>query len=196
MVQFPDWRPTRHNFISGYYGAYRYLQHCNTMRGGDFVKEIRFVLLALIATAGPIGNAQTLRVRLVNGSSGKPIANSYFNVWVGDQRKQAEPVPIDGGGNAVLMLTGSTAGGGVQEAQARSATFPYAPEIKIQAGFVLCQDKQQKYSWLHIRPYSTEEWVRVGIVTANTCGKAVAKPEPGLLTIFVRPLNFWEKLSE
>ena len=160
------------------------------------MKKIRFVLLALVATAGAIGNAQTLRVRMLNGSSGKPIANSYVNVWVGDQRKQAVPVPIDGSGNAVLMLAGSTAGGGAQQESAHVATFPYAPEIKIQAGFVLCQDKQQKYSWLHITPYSTEEWIRTGIVTTNTCGKAVAKPEPGLLTIFVMPLNFWEKLSE
>ena len=47
-----------------------------------------------------------------------------------------------------------------------------------------------------ITPYSTEDWTHTGIVTANTCGKAVAKPEPGVLKLFVRPLNFWEKLSE
>lgn len=166
------------------------------MREGDSVKKFRFVLLALVAAAGAIGNAQKLRIKLLNGSSGKPIPNTYVNVWVGDQRKEAVPVPIDGSGNAVLMLTGDAAGGSVQAGSAHWPTFPYAPEIKIQAGFVLCQAKQQKYSWLHITPYSTEDWVRTGIVTANTCGKAVAKPEPGMLRIFVRPLNFWEKLSE
>jgi hypothetical protein len=176
--------------------VYRYLQHCNTMREGDSVKKFRYVLLVLVATAAAIGNAQTLRVRLLNGSSGKPISNSYVNVWVGDQRKEAIPISIDGSGNAVLMLTGSAAGGGVKAEPTHEATFPYAPQIKIQAGFVLCQTKQQKYSWLQITPYSTEEWIRTGIVTANTCGKAVTKSEPGILTIFVRPLNFWEKLSE
>lgn len=160
------------------------------------MKKIRFVLFALVATAGVIGNAQTLRVRLLNGSSGRPIANSYVNVWVGDQRKQAVSVPIDSNGNAVVILAGSKAGVDAQEASAHTGTFPYASEIKVQAGFVLCQDKQQKYSWLHITPYLTEEWIRTGIVTMNTCGKAVAKPEPGLLTIFVRPLSFFEKLSE
>lgn len=154
------------------------------------------MILALVATAGAIGNAQTLHVRLFNGSSGKPISNTYVNVWVGNERKEALPIPIDSTGNAVLRLTGSARDEGVQADSAHWPTFPYAPEIKIQAGFVLCQVKQQKYSWLRITPYSTEDWVRTGIVTANTCGKAVAKPEPGILTIFVRPLSFWEKLSE
>ncbi|MEG9434722.1 hypothetical protein JAO29_00790 [Edaphobacter sp. HDX4] len=160
------------------------------------MKKFRFVILALVATAGAIGDAQTLHVRLLNGSSGKPISNTYVNVWVGNQRKEALSIPIDSSGNGVLRLTGGAADEGLQAESAHSPTFPFAPEIKVQAGFVLCQVKQQKYSWLHITPYSTEDWVRTGIVTANTCGKAVAKPEPGILTIFVRPLRFWEKLSE
>lgn len=146
-------------------------------------------------TCGP-GDAQTLRVRLLDGSSGKSIQNAYVNVWVGDQRKEAVPVPIDNNGNGTLELTNREADVRVQAASTHPATFLYAPEIRLQVGFALCQATRQKYSWLQITPYSTEDWVRTGIVTANTCGKAVAKPEPGLLTIFVRPLTFREKLSE
>ena len=160
------------------------------------MKEFRFVLVALVATAGVIGHAQTLRIRLVNGISGKPIANSYVNVWVGTQRKEAVPLPVDSSGNAILLLTGSITSREARQESAQVVTFAYAPEIRIQAGFVLCQDTQEKYSWLHITPYKTEQWVHSGFVTANTCGKAIAKAEPGLLTIFVRPLNFWERLSE
>lgn len=160
------------------------------------MKKFCFVILTLVATAGTIGNTQTLHVRLLNGSSGKPISNTYVNVWVGNQRKDALPIPIDRSGIAALRLTGGAPDVGVQAESAHWPTFPYAPEIRIQIGFVLCQVKQQKYSWLHITSYSTEDWTRIGIVTANTCGNAVAKPEPGMLTIFVRPLNFWEKLSE
>lgn len=75
-------------------------------------------------------------------------------------------------------------------------TFLYAPEIRVQVGFVLCQVTQKKFSWLQIKPYSSEDWIRTGIVTANTCGKAIAAPESGELTIFVRPLSFWEGISE
>jgi hypothetical protein len=174
---------------------YRYSQHCTTMREGDSVRNFRFVLLTPVIIAGAIGNAQTLHIRL-DGRSGKPISNTYVNVWVGNERKEALPILIDNSGVAVLRLTGGAADDGAQAESAHMPTFPYAPEIKIQAGFVLCQVKQQKYSWLTITPYSTNDWVRTGIVTTNTCGKAVAKPEAGVLTIFVRPLGFWEKLSE
>jgi hypothetical protein len=38
--------------------------------------------------------------------------------------------------------------------------------------------------------------VQQGIVTANTCGKATASPKPGEVTIFVRPLTWWEQLKQ
>ncbi|HZY61605.1 MAG TPA: hypothetical protein VFE38_03700 [Edaphobacter sp.] len=160
------------------------------------MKKFCSAILALVAVSGAIGNAQTLHVRLLNGSSGKPISNAYINVWVDDQRKEAIPISIDSNGDAILRLTGDATDKGVPAASANLPTFPYASEIKIQVGFALCQVKQQKYSWLQITPYSTEHWIRAGIMTANTCGKAIAKPEPGVLVIFVRPLNFWEKLSQ
>src|SRR3982751_4837630 len=108
------------------------------MREGDSLKKFCFVILALVATAGAIGNAQTLRVRLLDGRSGEPISNTYVNVWVGNQRKTALPIPIDSSGNAVLRLTGGAADEGVQAESVHWPTFPCAPEIKIQAGFVLC----------------------------------------------------------
>lgn len=78
----------------------------------------------------------------------------------------------------------------------RPPKFLYGPEIRVQIGFVLCNAAQKKFSWLQITPHPTGDWARTGIVTANTCGKAVAKPESGELTIFVRPLNFWERMNE
>jgi hypothetical protein len=166
------------------------------MRVGDSVKKFCSVILGLVAATGASGNAQTLRVRLLNGSNGNPISNAYINVWVGAHLKEAIPISIGSNGDAVLRLTGDGTDKDVQAASANVPVFPYAPEIRIQVGLALCQVKQQKYSWLQITPYSTEDWMRGGIVTANTCGKAVAEPEPGMLVIFVRPLSFWEKLSQ
>ena len=153
-------------------------------------------VLALFAIVGASGHAQTLSIRLVNGSSGKPIRNAYVNVWVGNARKDAIPVQIDSNGVAKVSLTDRESDVGEQSFPGNPAPFLYESEVRLQVGFVLCQVKQQKYSWLQIEPYSTNEWTHTGIVTANNCGKALAKPEPGVLTLFVRPLTFWEKLSE
>ena len=160
------------------------------------MKRFCSVILSLFAVAGASADAQALRVRLVNGSNGKLITSAYINVWVGDQRKDAVPIPIASNGQAILSLTSSQADAHVQTLSSPWQVFPYAPEIRVQVGFALCQTTRQKYSWLQVTPYSTPDWVRTGIVTANTCGHAMAKPEPGVLTIFVRPLTFWEKLSE
>ncbi len=166
------------------------------MHGVHSMKRFWSVILAVFATVGASGNAQTLRVRLLNGRSGKPIANGYVNVWVGHQRKEALPIPIDRNGSANLRLASNDAKVGMEGGTSDSPTFLYASEIRIQVGFVLCQVAQKKFSWLQITPYSTEDWRHTGIVTANSCGNAVAKPEPGELTIFVRPLNFWERMGE
>lgn len=161
-----------------------------------FMKRLLCSIAALFALTNAAGQAQTLTVRLLYGRSGKPVANTYVNVWVGDQRKSAVPVSIDSNGYGVLSLTDGEAAARVQAGSIHLTMFPHAPEVRLQVGFALCQTTQQKYSWLQITPYSTDEWNRTGIVTANTCGKALAKPQPGVLTIFVRPLTFREGLSE
>lgn len=160
------------------------------------MKRLHSAILALFALTGAAGGAQTLNIKLLNGKSGKSIGNAYVNVWVGDQRKDAVPILIDSNGFGVLSLINHEAEVRVQAESVHPTTFPYASEIRLQVGFALCQTTRQKYSWLQITPYPTDAWTRSGIVTANTCGKAKAKPEPGVLTIFARPLTFWEQLSE
>ncbi len=159
------------------------------------MRLFRPAMMALFMLTGAASNCQTLRIKVVNGKSGTTIGNTYVNAWVGNRRKNAVPVPIDGSGNGSLFLTNLEEDVRVQAGSVHP-TFLFAPQIRLQVGFVLCQTAQQKYSWLQITPYSTDEWVRTGIVTANTCGKPTAKPEPGTLTIFVRPLTLREKLSK
>ncbi len=159
------------------------------------MKRFHLLLLAFSALVGAPCEAQTLRVKLVNGRNGKDVGNTGINVWVGNERKDAVPVSINGEGVGELKLTSPEATTRV-EAGSVHPTFPYAPQIRLQVGFALCQNVRQRYSWLQITPYSTNEWMRSGIVTANTCGTATARPEPGTLTIFVRPLTPWEKLNE
>lgn len=58
----------------------------------------------------------------------------------------------------------------------------------VSAGYVPCwlDSNQDKYSWTRFTDFSTKDILQHGIVTANTCGKATASPEPGQLVLFVR----------
>jgi hypothetical protein len=71
----------------------------------------------------------------------------------------------------------------------------YSDGIGINVGYVLCENRKSDYSWLAIRTFSAVEVLQHGIVTANACGKATASPESGQVTIFVRPLTWWEKFK-
>ena len=71
----------------------------------------------------------------------------------------------------------------------------YGDTIGINTGYVLCQSHTSDYSWLARMDFSTEKVLQSGIVTANTCGKATASPKPGEVTLFVRPLTWWEKVK-
>jgi hypothetical protein len=43
--------------------------------------------------------------------------------------------------------------------------------------------------------YRFSEILKDGVVSQNICGKATSKPVAGQLTLFVRPLHWWEWLA-
>lgn len=146
---------------------------------------------------------QTVSIRLVNGRTGRPIPNSFVNVWVGNQRKEATVIPTDKDGIAKLELTdipskqdASTHQSGGGSFVAVNPVLLKAESISVNVGFVRCTSRKVDHSWLLTEHYSTETLVHDGIVTANTCGNSSASPKPGELTVFVRPLNLLEKFEQ
>jgi hypothetical protein len=59
-------------------------------------------------------------------------------------------------------------------------------------GFVPCWVETSE--WFPTADFSTEDILQHGVVTANTCGKATASPQPGHLVLFVRLLTEREYL--
>jgi len=72
----------------------------------------------------------------------------------------------------------------------------YYSNIRVNVGYVLCQPNGRGNSWLSTKEYMTTTLLQTGIVSPNTCGKATAMGKPGELTIFVRPLTWWEKFKQ
>jgi len=130
-----------------------------------------------------------------------------MNIWVGD-RSNPRSAPLletqtDANGTIRLRLTDEDTKIDAHSQQLVcglqgiiSPIVKYGDTISIRAGYVSCQPHTPDYSWLSITDLSTKQAVQQGIVSANTCGKVTASPEPGKVVIFVRPLTWWEKLKQ
>jgi hypothetical protein len=162
------------------------------------------LLLLLLLGASETGfTSQAIKIRLVNGKNGSAMAGTCVNVWVGHERKAAMAIPTDKDGVAWLYLTDKAAEINTQNQWRNCGDFgvinpvvKYEDALRINAGYVLCQQHGPDYSWLRIEEFSTQQVLRQGIATLNTCGKATASPAPGEVIIFVRPFHWWEKLKQ
>jgi len=160
-------------------------------------------IILVASSCGFTLDAQTVRIKLLNGKNGHPLVGNCVNVWVGSGRKEAMALPTNEDGVASLKLTQNDAEIETEHVWKGCGLLgvidpivKYSDQIRINTSFVSCQQRTPDFSWLAIRPFSTKEIVQSGIVTTNTCGKAKTSPEPGEIVLFVRPLSFWEKMKE
>ena len=164
-------------------------------------RQALFCLLLIAASFGKGAHAQSIRIKLVNGRNGRPMAGTHVNVWVGKERKWAMVIPTDKDGVASLVLTDKEGEVNVPRVDGDGSHVVVNPVVKydddlgINAPYVLCQPGTPDYSWLAIRHISTKQVVGQGVVTPNACGMATASQTPGEITVFVRPLSWWEKFK-
>jgi hypothetical protein len=160
-------------------------------------------LVLVVSSRGLTLNAQTVRIRLLDGKNGHPFAGKCVNVWVGSGRKEAMALPTNQDAIASLNLTQNSAQVDTYLVWKACGLLgvinpivKYSDQIEINTSYVSCEPHTPDFSWLAMKAFPTKEIVQSGIVTANTCGKAKASPEPGEIILFVRPLSFWEKMKE
>ena len=169
-----------------------------------FTNLLAAMCLMLVASPGGLTlNAQTIRVKLLNGKNGHPLAGKCVNVWVGSGRKEAMALPTNQDGVASLELTQNDAQIDTQHEWKACGLLgvihpivKYSDQIEINTSYVSCEPHTPDFSWLATRAFPTKGIVQSGIVTTNTCGTAKASQEPGEIVLFVRPLSFWEKMKE
>lgn len=164
---------------------------------------MQFLFLLVVGSFGTALRAQMIEVKLVNGRNGHPMSNSHVNVWVGTKRTEAMAIPTDKDGIAWLRLTDNDdevdlhlREKHIGDDVVTGPIMKYDENFRVNVPFVICYPHVRDYSWLAIPNISTKQLLQQGIVWPNTCGKAVASPEPGELIIFVRPLSWWEKLRQ
>ena len=165
-----------------------------------------FALLFLASYATAL-HAQTIQIKLVDGKTGRPVAGVCVAArMMKDYRKSAE-IPMDKDGVARLRLTqmeneldisyNSKLGCGGNGAI--NPVFKYAGSLTIgtNGDHPSCAFPESmpnaRYKEID---FSTKDVLEHGVVSANTCSKVTASPQPGEIILFVRPRNFREKVKD
>ena len=159
-------------------------------------------VLFVLLSSGTALCAQSIRIKLIDGRNGRPMATGCVDVWVGTEQKGTTCIPTDANGVAQLRLTDNI---GEIDIQNRSdhvgsiveinPVFKYEDSLRIHIGYALCIARGSNFSWLAVSNFSTKQLLQQGYVSPNTCGKATASPTAGEVVVFVRPLTWWEKLK-
>lgn len=161
---------------------------------------MRVFIVVLVGFLGMGTRAQTIRIKLVNGKSGRPMANKCVNVGI-DHLGHMLAIPTDEEGIASLRFTDKDAEVNTEKAWHECGDFgvinpvvKHAESIRIDADYVSCVRRVPKHSWMVSMTFPIAKVVQSGIVGENVCGKAKVSPEPGEVVLFARPPTLWEKL--
>ncbi|MBB5344973.1 hypothetical protein [Tunturibacter empetritectus] len=145
-------------------------------------RSYKAIALVFLFASVVMTDAQTLRVQILSGKSGKPIANEHVNLF-----RTGEFGDLAGDRNVRGFNTDDD---GV------IATSDIAPDIH---SFLVSVDwhrqctENEKVN--HIA-FSLQEIFAKGVVSENTCKSKVKRTaKPGTLILFVRDETFFEKMA-
>jgi hypothetical protein len=132
-----------------------------------------FLFASTLAT-----RAQTLRVEILNGKTGKPVANEHVNMFLGRDSGNLA-------GNRDIGEFNTDADGIFTVSQFAPATRSFDVYVNWHKP---CATK--------LTTFSLPEIFSKGIVSENSCNAKVGRTaEPGTLILFVRDETFFEKMS-
>ncbi|MGD0444686.1 MAG: hypothetical protein ABSA39_12190 [Edaphobacter sp.] len=145
-------------------------------------RSSKAAVLSFLLASTLTASAQTLRVQILNGKNGKPVANEHVNLFrsgdfgdlAGDRNVRGFKTDVDD------VIT----------------TSDIAPDIH---SFLVSVDwhrqctENEKSNRI---AFSLQEIFVKGVVSENTCKPKVKRTaEPGTLILFVRDETFFEKMA-
>lgn len=138
------------------------------------------LLLTLLSQAPeiPPSHQRTITLRLLDGRNGKPLKTDEVEVWIDKEQTH--------------VLTVHTAPNGVATVEIPSTTSGIYVTAREDGWFMYRCDADEKKP---TPAYSIERIISSGTVAANRCSRRTAAAEPGSLTVFLRPLTFWDKME-
>lgn len=128
-----------------------------------------FALMFLVVAADT--HAASLRIRVLDGRSGKPVAGEHLQIWINEAKGAAQDIVT--GQDGIALLEAPAVG------RVIVATDLYVDCRPFKKG--------------EARPaFSVSEIISNGVTAANTCGNANPEARSGELLLFVRPAHWWE----
>jgi hypothetical protein len=166
----------------------------------------RLLLVAvLVGLFVPTLYAQQIRIKVLNGRNGKSITKECLNIWVGTIDGPHLVAATNRDGVVVLEISDDELmeGTGCEGWPVRT-TWPTGSEGILARGdyYIACQEyakvvpnpAEPKFVSEILPLYPIKNILESGASSTNTCGKFRAKPKPGELIFFMRPMTFWEKM--
>jgi 5-hydroxyisourate hydrolase-like protein (transthyretin family) len=127
-------------------------------------------------------SAQTLRVQILNGKNGKPVANEHVNLF-----RTGDFGDLAGDRNVRGFKT---------DADGVIATSDISSDIHSFFVSVDWHRQCNENEKVNRTAFSLSEVFSKGIVSKNSCKAKVQRPaEPGTLILFVRDETFFEKMA-
>jgi hypothetical protein len=148
-------------------------------------KTSRWWLLLILSLASGFGalglQAQVIRIKVVDGKSGKPVTNLgiSFRTEITSPPWIHPSLLTDQNGEVVVKVGSFT------------SMALYTPSLKYAACLSPTVKGQAPSSPL----YSVADILSKGISMENSCGKRRVDAAPGEIVYFVRPWTFWETLT-
>ncbi len=138
-------------------------------------------LLAIISASLSV-DAQTtpIHIRVLNGYNGKPIVSQqiFLNTDPRLQSSDSQPAITDSRGE-------------VEAAVPSNGTIRF-----IVSGHPVCARFKKEEFAKENRGISVETILSAGVVRPNNCSRFTTTGKPGEVIAFVRPLHWWERLSD
>lgn len=171
------------------------------------------LIWALVCLCPPRAGAQEIRIKVLNGRSGKPVTNECVNIWLGPYHGVDLIAPTNEQGVVVLHLENGRVWADHVPLRSCNRLAIYGP-IGFPPGVKTlgvtgdyyndCQEYAKvvpnaaKPKFVRKIPpsYPIKDISESGISASNTCGKFRAKPTPGELIFFVRPRTFWQRMRQ
>lgn len=159
-------------------------------------------LASLVLGLSSAARGQEIRVKFLDGRTGRPVTYEAAQMWVGTSTRLLVAPANNKKGTAKFLYAGHSISAvwppntKKSRYDPRELTIPPGLERIAAAPTVaagICWDLGPS----HLGPwYRISKILQHGAVSENHCGKATAKAKPGEIVLFIRPLSFWRRLLD
>jgi hypothetical protein len=173
-----------------------------------------FITSLLLICFARAGASQDIKILVLNSRTSKPVQNECLNVSLGEWHGGDLIAPTDGTGAVTLHIDGNMVSADAAPARACKGTAISGPKpfadsdvrISVEPDFYVgCQEYGRPSPGepltkdtipSMIPSYSVRAIRESGVFAGNSCSGLRVKAKPGELTLFVRPIHWWEKVKQ